>query len=414
MDNNILTQEEAEALLKDAVAETIDVEAKIVDDSVKELELDNKKEEPKKKEKKVITQEDIDLYTKSVDDMIKLAEEGKLHGETSNPDAICMYEILKRIKKDRGQVNFSVYNKMTPNLKAQIKQAAAQNGIYDLDSVRSFAKTMALQMYQDNALDNAWKQLQEDINKANRMPEQMDIFGSVIYDKMVKTSLVKDIAIKEKDPEHYTEGNLFIETCQRFLDHWFFISMIGLLANNRKALNKAEKNMKRNIEDINYTFEKLDIKISAHTDATTLSKNIADKFSELAAGYLIAGIAELLATCKEKNVYGLQTAFTTSLIMGVLAFINTDEEVQTPEGAILFKNFMRFLTICDKLVEEGNEEWMTILQEAEKEKEELFNKEKELAKTEYESKYNKQLQEETKECSGENDTVTSNAAESDS
>lgn len=397
-----------------AQEEIIDVEDKIVDDSVKELELEDKKEEPVEKEKKVITQEEIDLYTKSIDDMIKLAEEGKLQGETSNPDAICMYEILKRIKKDHGKVNFSVYNKMTPNLKAQVRQAAAQNGIFDLDSIRSFAKTMALQMYQDNALDNAWKQLQDDINKANRMPEQMDIFGSVIYDKMVKTSLIKDIAIKEKDPEHYAENNLFVETCQRFLDHWYFISMIGLLANNRKALNKSEKNLKRNIDDINYTFDKLDIKISAHTDATTLSKNISDKFGELAAGYLIAGIAELLATCKEKNVYGLQTAFTTSLIMGVLAFINTDEEVQTPEGAILFKNFMRFLTICDKLVEEGNEEWINLLQEAEKEKEELFNKEREIAKAEYESKYNQQLQGETKECSEKNDTVTSETAENNS
>lgn len=388
------------------------------DQVVEELGV-NAKEEKLNEEKPVEEEEKVDLYAKSIDDMLKLAQEGKnldKNDITSNPDAICMYEMLKQIKKDGGVVKFSAYNRMTPSLKKKVLEAANQNGIYTKDEIRIFAKTIVLQMYQDDALDSAWTKLQEDINKANRMPEQMDIFGSVIYDKMIRKALIKDIALKEKDP-NYDPNNLFVQTVNRFLDSWFFINTISCISNNKTCLKKAIKNLKRNIENINYIYEKMNIKTSAHTNAQVLFKNIAKKFDSEMAAYYIAAVNELLNTCTEKNIYALQTSFNTSLIMGILSFINEDSEVQTDEGAILYKNFLRFERICklmqleveapEKALEHNyNSKWLALLIEAEKEKSELYNKERHIAEQEYESKYAKNMKEETIKTTETVDTTT--------
>ena len=146
-------------------------------------------------------------YSDAVDEMIKLIAEGEKG--SADADAKCMMEMFQRIKKDDGEIKFSPYNKMTDSLKSQVRFAASKYGIRSIQDVQSFAKTMVMQMYQDATVDKAWAKLQEDIRRTNRIPEQMDIFGSVLYDRMVCGALIKSIVLKEKDRYRHAERKAF-------------------------------------------------------------------------------------------------------------------------------------------------------------------------------------------------------------
>lgn len=379
--------------------ETDENDAKVVDNMVDDLE---KKPKPvtATSSKSLANNNEYNTYSTSIDEMLQLVNEGEK--SNADDDALCMFKMFQQIEKDGGEIKFSVWNKMTPNLKNQVRAVAADAGIHNLEGLRIFAKTMVTQVYQDKNMDTAWMDLQEKIKKANRMPEQMDIFGNVIYDKTVTGALVKDISVKYKDPENYTEDNVFRKMAMGFLDIWYFIPMMTMLYKDYTSLEKISnpKYIKRFNENIDYRFRKIDIKISTHTEARLIYKLISKKFGVRKAQFLIAAINDFLDTHTEKTPTNIQYAFVLSLVMGILGYINMDSEVQTDAGKLLVTNFNKFCEFCEELLKvKPNEEPedqsgilpSQIIVSAESDKMELYNKEVEKARQYYEDTIAKSL-----------------------
>lgn len=355
-----------------------------IDEAIKESGLEDKVEKASKEEKE---EYDASVYTQAIDEMVKLVNEAE--SGMTHEDAKCMYEIFNRIKEDRGEVKFSVYNKMTPALKEKVKKTAALHGVYNIQGVQSFAKTMAGQMYQDTLLDKEWVKLQGDLKKANRIPEQMDIFGSVLYDRMVLGALVKNYALLDKDPDNYCSINVFTKTAITFLDNWYLLTMMKRIVTDTDIILK-QKNIKRICNEIDTNFDIIKIQTSVHTKAQSIYTMIAKKFNDEKARWFIYGVDAVLKDCVlDNNVDNIQNAFVISLIMGILSYINLDEEVQTEQGKLLVDNFNRYCEFCSSIPAETknilpNTESFKILISAEKDMSELYNKKLEEAKQKYE------------------------------
>ena len=356
-----------------------------IDEAIKESGLEDKVKEVSKEEKE---EYDASVYTQAIDEMVKLVNEAE--SGMTHEDAKCMYEIFNRIKEDRGEVKFSVYNKMTPALKEKVKKTAALHGVYNLQGVQSFAKTMAGQMYQDTLLDKEWVKLQGDLKKANRIPEQMDIFGSVLYDRMVLGALVKNYALLDKDPDNYCSINVFTKTAITFLDNWYLLTMMKRIVVDTDIILK-QKNIKRICNEIDTNFDIIKIQTSVHTKAQSIYTMIAKKFNDEKARWFIYGVDAVLKDCVlDNNVDNIQNAFVISLIMGILSYINLDEEVQTEQGKLLVDNFNRYCEFCSSIIPTENKNILPntdsfkILISAEKDMTELYNKKLEEAKQKYE------------------------------
>ena len=341
---------------------------------VQEMEVEEKPAE-------VITAEETEPYAQAVDDMYKLFNAAELG--SGGEDAKCLYEMFQRMTKDNGEIKFSPYNRMTDSLKAQVRQTAMQYGITSISDVQAFAKTILTQLYQDATIDKAWAKLQEDIKRTNRIPEQMDIFGSVLYDRMVCGALVKSIALKDKDPENFNENNVFVKSANIFLTNWFFIKMMEVTLQNAARIKKSEKNIKRVLDDVDSLFKKANISVEQHTTASAIYASLSKKFSTKEAAHLMTGVCFTLETCTDGSIEGLQTAFVLSLINGVMAYINLDSEVQTEQGKLLLASFDSYVNFCDKILEEDYESANNILSTAREVKDELYSNELVRAEAKY-------------------------------
>lgn len=331
-------------------------------------------------------------YSDAVDEMIKLIAEGEKG--SADADAKCMMEMFQRIKKDDGEIKFSPYNKMTDSLKSQVRFAASKYGIRSIQDVQSFAKTMVMQMYQDATVDKAWAKLQEDIRRTNRIPEQMDIFGSVLYDRMVCGALIKSIVLKEKDPENFKDDNVFVRAANIFLDNMFFLRMMEAFMLNVSRVKKSERNIKRVLDDIDDLFTKVGISIDKNTtSASAVYGGIKSKFDETKATYLMLGVNYVLETCVDGSVDSLQTAFVLSLINGILTYINLDSEVQTEQGKLLLTNFSSYIDFCTKLLSDDIEGAKQVQQLAMEVKTELYSNELVRAQKKYEENIASQINE---------------------
>ena len=357
----------------------------VIDEAIKESGLEDKVEKVSKEEKE---EYDASIYTNAIDDMVKLVNEAE--SGMTHEDAKCMYEIFNKIKEDRGEVKFSVYNKMTPTLKEKVKHIAGLHGVYNIQGIQSFAKTMAGQMYQDTLIDKEWVKLQGDLKKANRIPEQMDIFGSVLYDRMVIGALVKNYALMDKDPDNYNSINVFTKTAITFLDNWYLLTMMKRIVVDTDIILK-QKNIKRICNEIDTNFDIIKIQTSVHTKAQSIYTMIAKKFNDEKARWFIYGVDAVLKDCVlDNNVDNIQNAFVISLIMGILSYINLDEEVQTEQGKLLVENFKRYTEFCASIIPTENKSILPetdsfkILISAEKDMTELYNKKLEEAKQKYE------------------------------
>ena len=347
--NNESSHQSSETFKIDSNAEVV-VEPKNVYDQVEE-EITTK-EEPKKKA--VL---DGDAFTNTVDNFMSMANGAAVHrdgGEEIDLDALCIFNILSRIRKNNGKVNFSVYNILTPTLKEKVRSVALATGVQGTDNLQMFAKLLFSQMYQDSELDSAWGQLQKDIEKANRMPEQMDIFGSVIYKKMIHEGLVRVLMAHETDPKIEVEDSPVAEVAKLTLECWYLKPLYEGAIQRTNKLRKYSKKYKQNISDIEYFLSKYNIKSSSTNKPGDLFKNLSTKnIVPNAHQILAAGIAlsfENLDQNNPKEHIPVQYVFLHSLILGILAYINPDQEVQTEEGKILWDSYRCFLTFVDKLL----------------------------------------------------------------
>lgn len=347
--NKESTHQSNETLKLDTNAEVV-VEPKNVYDQVEE-EI-TKEEEPKKK-----TTIDGDKFINTVDNFISMANGAAAHREGSgeiNLDALCIFNILNRIRKDGGQINFSVYNTLTPTLKEKVRSVALATGVQGNSNLQMFAKLLFSQMYQDSELDSAWGQLQKDIEKANRMPEQMDIFGSVIYNKMIHEGLTRILMAHETDPKIEVETSPITEVAKLTLDCWFLKPLYEGVIKRPNKLRKFSKKYKQNVSDIEYYYDKYSIKSSSTNKPSDLLKNLSTKdIVPNAHQILAAAIAlsfENLDQNNPKEYIPIQYVFLHSLVLGILAYINPDQEVQTEEGKILWDSYRCFMTFADKVL----------------------------------------------------------------
>lgn len=329
-----------ESTVEQSSKEVTKEEEKIIQEAIEEYTHD-----PQPTPKVVQPRVDLDAYSRAVDYMCNLVLAGQ--GGSTDENAVCLFKMFERIRKDGGKINFSTYNRMTPALQREMRNAAKASGIYRIQDIQMFTSTTVMQMYQDLTIDSEWEKLQNDIKKASRMPEQMDIFGEVIYDKMVNNSLLKMVTLKTRRPDE-VGWQLFQSVARTYLNQYYFIDLMNMVWGTLNEFKKKNKNPKRLIDDVDYVFQRVGIKTSIHTEAKTLYDKIVAKFGEPEALSYLIGIKLVLneACADPKGVRAQETAFLTSQFMGILAYINDDEEVRTDFGNQLVKNFKFYITFC--------------------------------------------------------------------
>ena len=355
---------------KDSAPENVSEETNIERDVYEQVEEDIKQDEtisykvksndPKTEERKKQILNGQDLFDQTLNELGTLANEGESkQGDTNvmNEDVLCVYKIMSLIREHHGETDFSIYNKLTPTLKERIKRAATANGVYGSSNIQTFTKLLFAQLYQDSEIDGAWKKLQEDIKEADKMPEHMDIFGSVIYNKMVREALLQVHMAHEAEPEKIDiESNGLTLVAKLTVSSWFLEPLYTAVLLNRSRFKKSEKKFKQNVDDIEYIFSKFDIKSSSHNTPKELLNLLHLHTNDLnphAHEYLAAAIIYALEGNKSdtRNYIALQFVFLQSLIIGVLSYINPDEDVQTDEGKLLWNNFKKFLSFCELVLE---------------------------------------------------------------
>ena len=345
------------------------------EEEIKEIE---KKEEEKPVELSTLhPHNDDDAFSNTLNHLSNMIKAG-VTPKDMDEDTLCVFNILERIRKDNGEVKFSPYNKATPKVKAMLKNYANSMGAYDIRSVQSCAKILFGQLYQDQGIDEAWKNLQLEVKKANRMPESLDIYGSVLFDKMVDGSLIRYITLRKtqdvNDEKIRNAMDVYQSIVSVFLDQTKFLSMMSIINDNISRFRRNIKNIKRTIDDITYTLEKNNISISEHTSIKTLYDIIKAKYkNDFEANCLISGIQLVLEANNGDNRTALQTVFLQHMILGVVAYINPDKEVQTEFGKELMKGFKIYIDFCNAINEERDT--LEYIKNAIKEKDELYDKE---------------------------------------
>ena len=297
-----------------------------------------------------------DVFNNTLDDLMSInnGTAPMRDDQELNLDALCIYNILNRIRKDNGEINFSVYNILTPTLKAKVRSAAMASGVQGSANLQSFAKVMFSQLYQDSELDSAWGQLQKDIEEANRMPEQMDIFGSVIYKKMIHEGLVRVLMAHEADPKISIEESPITEVVKLTIDCWYLKPLYDGAIQRINKLRKYSKKYKQNIADIEYYFDKYNIKASTTNKPGDLLKHLSTKNPIPNAHEIFASAIELsfenISQITSKEYIPTQLVFLHSLVLGILAYINPDKEVQTEEGKLLWEAYTSFINFANTIL----------------------------------------------------------------
>lgn len=346
--NKESAHQENETLKIDAKGDVI-VQVKNVYDQVEEEISVESKEEKKEVH-------DGEIFTDTLDELMSLnnGTAPVRDDKELNLDALCIYNILNRIRNDGGEIKFSVYNILTPTLKEKVRSTAIASGIRGSANLQAFAKVMFSQLYQDSELDSAWGQLQKDIEEANRMPEQMDIFGSVIYKKMIHEGLVRVLMAHEADPNVNIEESPITEVVKLTIDCWHLKPLYEGVIQRTNKLRKYSKKYKQNIADIEYYFDKYNIKATTKNKPGDLFKNLSKKNPISNAHEIFASAIELsfenLNHTNSKDYIPTQIMFLHSLILGILAYINPDKEVQTEEGKLLWDAYVSFLSFVDKVL----------------------------------------------------------------
>ena len=329
----------------------------LADKLVKEMNLSDEDEKKKETSTKTTSSRNVDPFESALSTMANMIAKNKGSEDNLDEDTLCMLRIITRINKDG--LKFSTWNACTPGLKKIVGEYAKNIGAFTLHDKQVCSNALFTQLAQEMTMDKEWLQLQKEVAKANRMPEHMDIYGSVLYDKMVVGSLIrkKYLEIKMNDIEEEKKNNFtkaigtYDTIIDTFLVNAFFINMMQAVTNNPGIIGKADKLAKRNIEDITFTLEKNKLSISESNKISTLYNMIAKKYSKEEANYYIAGMNNIVATSTGGTTRDLQTLFVQHMMIGVIAYINTDIEVQTEFGKTLTANFKRYIDLCKKVFE---------------------------------------------------------------
>lgn len=327
-----------------------------------------------------------DPFESALSTMANMIAKNKGKEEGLDEDTLCMLRIINKINT-KG-LTFSTWNACTPGLKKIVGEYARNIGAFTIHEKQVCSNALFTQLAQEMTMDKEWLQLQKEVAKANRMPEHMDIYGSVLYDKMVVGSLIRKIylenkmnEVEEEKKEDFKKAmNTYDNIINTFLGNTFFINMMTYAIDNPGIITKAEKLVKRNVDDITFSLEKNKLSISESNKISTLYMMIAKKFNKESASYYIGGMNFIIANSNKGTTGDLQTLFVQHMMIGVIAYINLDAEVQTEFGKILIANFNRYIEFCKKLLEknnkkdgeQNNDELVAYIEEALKSKDQLY------------------------------------------
>ena len=296
---------------------------------------------PEKKKDKILSKNDAFGSTVNVFQ--------KMFKDPTSEDSVCLFKMIRRMESDGGEIKFSPWNQSTEGIKQTVAEAAVNTGIYNLEGKQMFFKMILTQLYQELKTDKAWQEFQDQVNKASQMPEQMDFYGSVIYDHMVIKPLQKIEEIKDKNPDASGDIAYYEKVAKIYIDNYFLIKMIGLVSGNYGIVRKAGKKIKNIITDIEFFFDKYEIKTTKYTRAAFLYKLMEGKYGFYKTCWFMAGLSALLDhlnTEKDKTVRS-ESVFLQSLIAGCIAYISDNKETRTDWGNRLIENVTRYWEICE-------------------------------------------------------------------
>ena len=273
----------------------------------------------------------------------------KMFNDPTSEDSLCLFKMIRRMETDGGEIKFSPWNQATEGIKQIVAEASVNTGIYNLEGKQMFFKMLLTQLFQELKTDKAWQEFQEQINKASQMPEQMDFYGSVIYDHMVIKPLQKIEEIKDKNPDASGDITYYEKVAKIYVDNYFMIRLMGLVAGKYGIVRKADKKIKNIISDIEFFFDKYEIKTTKYTKAKFLYKLMVSKYGIDKANWFMSGLSALLDNLngeKDKTVRS-ESVFLQSLMAGCLAYISDNEDTRTEWGNRLIENVERYWKICD-------------------------------------------------------------------
>jgi hypothetical protein len=272
-----------------------------------------------------------------------------MFNDPTSEDSLCLFKMIRRMETDGGEIKFSPWNQATEGIKQIVAEASVNTGIYNLEGKQMFFKMLLTQLFQELKTDKAWQEFQEQINKASQMPEQMDFYGSVIYDHMVIKPLQKIEEIKDKNPDASGDITYYEKVAKIYVDNYFMIRLMGLVAGKYGIVRKADKKIKNIISDIEFFFDKYEIKTTKYTKAKFLYKLMVSKYGIDKANWFMSGLSALLDNLngeKDKTVRS-ESVFLQSLMAGCLAYISDNEDTRTEWGNRLIENVERYWKICD-------------------------------------------------------------------
>lgn len=270
------------------------------------------------------------------------AAQEQIDDDYTKKDAIVLAKIIDRLKRKE---KFSVYNAMTPSLKEKVTKAATEAGHFDMRTRHMFATMMVTQMMQDNEIDSAWDKLQKEFKEASKMPDHMDFYGAVMYDKLCSKSLIKAAMYEEKEIKE--SADLYIGVARTYLDVFSFHLMIAAVKEKPSMIRKAVKYYKRACDDIDFKLKKLGIVVTENVSAATHSKLLINRYGEEKAAMLLCAFAIMVENL-DQSTTSKEIAFLISQFMGTFSYLK--EDAITDFGKELLDNFNKFIDVCETVI----------------------------------------------------------------
>ena len=196
---------------------------------------------------------------------IKLPDNGNMNEE----DMLGFVTLISKYKKDK---NHPVYKNMPESMKETVRQLAIANGI-PASGWNQVACMILEEFINDSNIDEAFVDLEREIDKALEMPSVVDLYSE--HTKNVMETYIPEMANRIRD-EFPDKAERLIAVRDAFIrSYTFSFAKESYITNSRvrKMIRRWDREYKNALENFNYLNSKSNFKMN---DATQLIEVLGD------------------------------------------------------------------------------------------------------------------------------------------
>lgn len=244
--------------------------------------------------------------------------------EISDESAAGLLDLLLAYRKDKS---ISVYNKMPEEIKSQVRQICAANGI-ELKNANSVAKMMLEELISETATDQTFIDFDKSINEAMKIPSLVDMYEDQNSENILEKIPKMAAAIENEDPEKAQMLRNIAKSYEKSVNFSFAKEQYDTVSRIRKHVRRDYMDYIRFANELNMNNRKSKFRIP---DATTIPpivmKVILADDTEITQEDVAKFLTLIFRSCANLDNYNVDDASYIYYLLknlSMLAYINDD------------------------------------------------------------------------------------------